>query len=72
MTIQLTHQQQEALDQSLGSIPRIIDPRTNKAYVLLSEVDYEPIREILEDDRKQRAIRAVALQNAIGRMDDAP
>jgi hypothetical protein len=36
------------------------------------EVDYEAIRELLEDERRQQALHAVALRNAAGRMNDVP
>ena len=68
LSIQLTPQQQQALDTEGEELPRVIDPRTNAAYVLIPEGDYEAVREILEDERRQRAIRAVALRNAAGRV----
>jgi len=69
MTIQLTPQQQHALDARNGGEPaRIIDPRTNAAYVLVPEPDYAAVRELLEDEQRQRAIREVARRNAAGRM----
>ena len=71
MTIELTDRQQQALDALEGAIPRVIDPRTSQSYFLIPEVDFEVVREILEDDRRQRAIRKVALRNAIGRMGEA-
>ncbi len=72
MTIQLTAPQLQALDASQPESPRLVDPRTNVAYVLLKEAEYAAIQEILEDERTQRRIRAVALRNAAGRMDDQP
>ena len=72
MSIQLTPQQQQALDTQEGGLPRVIDPRTNTTYILVPEVDYEAIRELLEDERRQQAIHAVALRNAAGRMNDVP
>ena len=72
MSIQLTPQQQQALDTQEGGPPRVIDPRTNTTYILVPEVDYETVRELLEDERRQQAIHAVALRNAAGRMDEAP
>ena len=73
MSIPLTPQQQQALDSPSGGYPpRVVDPRTNAAYVLVPEADYDLVREVLEDERRQRAIRAVALRNAAGRMDNAP
>jgi hypothetical protein len=70
MSIQLTTQQQRALDTQKDSPPRIVDPRTNTTYILVPEVDYDSIRELLEDERGQQAIHAVALRNAAGRMND--
>jgi hypothetical protein len=73
MTIQLTPQQLQALDaQGDVQLPRAIDPRTNNAYVLVPAADYDVVREIIEDERRQRAIRAVGLRNAAGRMDESP
>ena len=72
MSIELTPQQQQALDTKEESPPRVIDPRTNTTYILVPEVDYESIRELLQEERRQQAIHAVALRNAAGRIDDIP
>ena len=72
MDIQLTPQQQQALDTQAEGLKRIIDPRTNAAYILVPETDYATIRELLEDERWQQAIHAVALRNAAGRMNEVP
>ena len=72
MSIQLTPQQLQALDAGEGGLPRVIDPRNNVSYVLVRESEYETVRDVLEDDRRQRSIRAVALRNAIGRMSETP
>ena len=72
MSIQLTPQQQKVLDSQEDNPPRVIDPRTDTSYILLREADYESIRELLEDDRRQQAIHAVALRNAAGSIDDTP
>ncbi len=72
MVIELTEPQQQALDDLGEAPPRVIDPRTSAAYILIPAADYEVVREALEDERRQRAIRAVALRNAAGRMDDTP
>src|SRR5438105_1395904 len=67
MNICLTpQQQQQELDSQGGNTPRVIDPRTNAAYVLIPEVDYETVRELLDEERRQQAIHAVGLQNAAG------
>ena len=72
MSIQLTPQQQQALDKQEDGPPRVIDPRTNTSYILVREVDYASMRELLEDERRQQDIHAVALRNAAGRIDDTP
>ena len=72
MTIELTPQQLQVLDGRESGVPRVVDPRTNASYVLVSEAEYETVRDVLEDERQQRGIRRVALRNAIGRMGDMP
>jgi hypothetical protein len=72
MNIQLTPQQLEALDVGEGELPRVVDPRHNVSYVLVSEAEYETVREALEDEQRQQSIRAMALRNAIGRMGEMP
>lgn len=72
MDIQLTSQQQQTLDTQAEGLLRVIDPRTNSAYILVPETDYETIRELLDDERRQQAIQAVALRNAMGRMNEEP
>jgi hypothetical protein len=72
MPIELTEQQQRALDV-LGEAPaQVVDPRTSAVYVLIPASDYETFRELLDDERQQRAIRAVALRNAARRVDESP
>lgn len=41
---------QQTLDRHADSPPRLIDPRTNKAYVLLAAEQYERIQTLLEQD----------------------
>lgn len=72
MAIRLTEQQQRALDSTDAQPPEVVDPRTNAAYVLIPLTEYEAVREIVEDERRQRAIRAVGLQNAGRRVGEAP
>jgi hypothetical protein len=69
--IPLTEQQQQAID-AVTPPPRLIDPRNSSAYVLVPEDEYEAVREALKHDRRQRAIRRVALRNAAGRLTEAP
>lgn len=72
MAIRLTEQQQRALDSTEAEPPQVVDPRTDAAYVLIPLTEYEAVREIVEDERRQRAIRAVGLRNAARRVDEAP
>lgn len=72
MSIRLTEQQQRALDSTDAHPPQVVDPRTNEEYVLIPLTEYEAVREIVEDEQRQRAIRAVGLQNAGRRADEAP
>jgi hypothetical protein len=72
MSIELTPEQQQALDNQGRSAQRVIDPRTDTAYILVPEVEYEAMRELLEDERREQVIHAVALRNAASRLDEAP
>jgi hypothetical protein len=72
MSVPLTPEQQQALDAAGRGRPRLVDPRTNAAYILLPEAEYETIKELIEEERQQQAIHAAALRNAVGRMDEAP
>jgi PHD/YefM family antitoxin component YafN of YafNO toxin-antitoxin module len=71
VSIELTEEQQRAIDASPEAPPRVVDPRSKASYVLLSTEDYEAVREMLEEERKQQAIRAIGLRNAGGRMAEA-
>lgn len=72
MTVELTPQQQQAIDATGKSPPRFVDPRSNAAYVLVPEADYESIRALLEEDLQRREIHRTALRNAVGRMEESP
>ncbi|MEA2561619.1 MAG: hypothetical protein QOH06_3123 [Acidobacteriota bacterium] len=72
MPIRLTEQQQRALDATEAQPPQVVDPRTNAAYVLIPLPEYEAVREVVEDERRQKGIRIVALRNAARRIDEAP
>jgi hypothetical protein len=71
MRVELTEQQQQALDSEPEHPPRLVDPRTNTTYLLVRAEEYERIREALEDQWR-RGVHAVAMRNAMGRMDDEP
>jgi len=70
MTIQLTAQQQKDLDSAGAAPATAVDPRTNASYVLIPPDEYETIRGLVEDERRQSAIHKVALRNAASRMGD--
>lgn len=72
MPIRLTEQQQQDLDAAGTQPPQVVDPRNNAAYVLVPLPEYEEVREIVEDERRQQAIRATAFRNAGRRIDEAP
>lgn len=72
MTVELTEEQQQALDIPSEIPPRLIDPRNNATYYLVSAPDYEAIRELLEEERRQKTIRAIGLRNAVGRLGEEP
>ncbi len=68
MSIELTLKQQNALDHQGGSPQRVVDPRTRTAYVLVPENEYDAMRELLEEERREEALHAVALHNAARRL----
>jgi PHD/YefM family antitoxin component YafN of YafNO toxin-antitoxin module len=70
MQIELTPEQQAALDHEGRSPQRVVDPRTHTAYVLVPETEYEMMRELIEDDQREQAMHAVALRNAADRLDE--
>jgi len=72
MAIRLTEQQQRLLDANESEPPQVVDPRTNVAYVLIPLTEYESVRMVVEDEKQQKGIRAVALRNAGRRMVEAP
>jgi hypothetical protein len=67
MSIILSQEQQQAIDESQEHLLRLTDPRTSAAYVLLPADQYESVREVLDDERLQRSIRRVAAHNAVVR-----
>jgi PHD/YefM family antitoxin component YafN of YafNO toxin-antitoxin module len=72
MAIPLTKEQQQAIDAAGATPPRVVDPRTSAAYVLIPAEEYETVREALIEERREKAIRAVALRNAAGRIQEVP
>jgi hypothetical protein len=72
MTIELTPEQQEAMEQQGRGPQRVVNPRTRAAYVLVPEYEYAEMRKLLEDERREQAIHAMALRNAADRLDEIP
>lgn len=70
MSIELTPQQQKELDDEKGRPGRIVDPRSQAAYVLVPENEYKAMRELLEDEQRERAIHDAALRNAAKRLNE--
>jgi hypothetical protein len=50
--IDLTEEQRQALDTSQGGPVRVVDPRTNAEYVILSAEVYDRLRGLLGEDMK--------------------
>jgi hypothetical protein len=67
--IELTEQQQKAVDASPE--PRLIDPRTRKAYVLVGADVYERLRNLLAGDEGLDMRQVAALVERAMREDDA-
>lgn len=44
-----------------GGPPRLVDPRSNEAYVFLPLTEYEAVREIVEDERRQGRVPVLDL-----------
>ena len=72
MAIPLTKEQQHAIDSTGATPPEVVDPRTGESYVLIRTEEYQEVREVLVEERRQKAIRAVALRNAAGRIQEVP
>jgi hypothetical protein len=72
VAISLTKEQQHAMDSTGATPPEVVDPRTGESYVLIRTEEYQELREVLLEERRQKAIRAVALRNAAGRIQEVP
>jgi hypothetical protein len=67
--IELTEQQQQAVDTD--PVPRLLDPRTNKAYVLVGADIYNRITGLLADDEGLDMRQVAALVRSAMAEDDA-
>ncbi len=55
--IELTQEQQRVLDEHPGDTPRVIDPRTNTAYVLLRAEVFERLKTALAEEEGNQFVR---------------
>jgi hypothetical protein len=62
--LELTEQQQQAVDAS-PEPPRLLDPRTNKTYVLIEAEAYERIKDLLAEDDLTMQQVAVLVERAL-------
>ena len=67
--LELTEQQQHAVDAD--SEPRLIDPRTRTAYVLVKAEIYERLRSLLAEDEGLDMRQVAVLVERAMREDDA-
>ncbi|HEV7223066.1 MAG TPA: hypothetical protein VGN42_10230 [Pirellulales bacterium] len=69
---ELSQELQQALDAHPDAPPRAVDPRTNKAYVLLAAEQYERIKALLEQDDDLSHAYAAQMESAMRAGWDAP
>ena len=63
MSIDLTEEQKQALQK--GEVVRVPVPGMGSDLVLMRADQYEDIREILDDERQQKAFREAGLRSAL-------
>jgi hypothetical protein len=57
MSIELTPQQQQALEEGQEFPPRVVNPRTNETFVLIHAEMYERVRAVLEEEDEIASVR---------------
>ncbi|HEV3343408.1 MAG TPA: hypothetical protein VG125_23755 [Pirellulales bacterium] len=62
---QLSPELQQVLDIQMDAPPRLIDPRTNKAYVLLAAEQYDRIKALFEQDDDLNHTYAAQMESAM-------
>jgi len=72
MTLQLTDQQIDEITTAGTGMARVHDPRSKRDYVLVPQDEYDRLRELLDDDLEQEAIRKMALRGAVLREQSEP
>ena len=70
MSIELTEEQRQAVRQ--GEVIRLPAPEIGGDVVLLRAEEYESIRELLEDEKQQRAFREAGLRSTVCWLTDNP
>lgn len=70
MSIELTEEQRQAVLN--GEAVRLPAPEIGGDVVLLRAEEYESIRELLEDEKQQKAFREAGLRSAVRWMKDNP
>ena len=70
MSFELTEQQLHSLDSELPA-PRVVDPRTNTAYVLIRADLYERLKGVFDEDFQPRDAYA-AIDRAFAEVWDDP
>jgi len=72
MNFELTPEQQAVLNRHHQGPKRMVDPRTQMAYVLALQYEYEAMCDLLEDEGRELAFHAVALRSAGDRLREIP
>lgn len=67
--VELSDEQQKALDSRSGEPLQLVDPRTSQTYVLILRSDYERIQRLLEDTELEK-INVRLLMDEAMREDD--
>ncbi len=72
MTFQLTDSQQRAVDECSTNPVRVVDARNISTYVLVTEKEYQRLRDLLDEEATQAEIHAMAKRNALAKIIEAP
>ncbi|MBL8797499.1 MAG: hypothetical protein JNM56_26600 [Planctomycetia bacterium] len=70
MSIELTEAQRQAVRQ--GEAVRLSAPEVGGEVVLLRAEEYDSIRELLDDEKQQRAFREAGVRSAVRWLKDNP
>ncbi len=70
--ISLTDEQLRELSQATDSPVEFFDPHSSQKYFLVTEVDFERIRELLQDDKEQRVLAETAWRSLSHLLKDEP